>query len=345
MEHINNGVGNYTEVETITQASIGEDAKRLIQELDQKKYLHNEISGAQIVKEGATQMDWLIKDLIPRTGMGAVAGGSDLGKSALLRQLGIVVTTNSNDFLGFEMNPVHNSAIIVTTEDDRPAVSYLLKRQTHGIDSESLENIRFVFEYENLLDELNAMLINNPADIVILDCFADVYGGDLKDTQKIRTFLSPFQQLSANHSCFIMFLHHTGKRTENFEPSKNNLLSGQGLEAKLRLVMELRADPMNVDHRHLCIVKGNYLPGRMKRESFVLHFNEQTFWFSNTEGRTPFEFLVKTQEDSSKAKYEQAKQMKENGYSYEKIAEALGYGSKGTVSKLFERAEKNGWNK
>lgn len=345
MTRDDNGVSEELIPDTINQTTIGVELKQLVQELDEKKYLHNEISGAQIVKEGATQMDWLIKDLIPRTGMGAVAGGSDLGKSALLRQLGIVTTIGAKQFLGFEMNPIHKSAIVVTTEDDRPAVSYLLKRQTQGLDSERLENIRFVFEYENLLDELNAMLVNNPADIVILDCFADVYGSDLKDTQKIRTFLSPFQQLSAKHSCFIMFLHHTGKRTENFEPSKNNLLSGQGFESKMRLVMELRADPMNVDYRHLCIVKANYLPGKMKKESFVLHFSEETFSFSSTGERTPFEFLVKQQEDGSKAKFEQARELKEKGYSYEKIAEALGYANKGSVSKLFDRAERNGWNK
>ena len=113
----------------------------------------------------------------------------------------------------------------------------------------------------------------------------------------------------------------------------------------MRLVIELRADLLNPLHRHLCIVKGNYLPASHKKESYVLQFDEQNFVFSNTGERMPFELLVKqTDTDNSKAKYEQAKELKEQGYSYEQIANAIGYNSKGSVSKLFDKAKKNGWD-
>jgi RecA-family ATPase len=180
--------------------------------------------------------------------------------------------------------------------------------------------------------------------MVIIDCFSDAYGGDLKDTQKIRTYLHPFQELAQKHQCLILFLHHTGKRTENYEPSKNNLLSGQGFEAKMRLVIELRADLMNPNFRHLCIVKGNYLPASYKKESYVLKFDEQNFTFTNTGERTPFELLIKQVEsDNGKAKFEQASELKSKGYTYDQIAEQLGFSSKGTISKLFDKAEKMGW--
>lgn len=184
---------------------------------------------------------------------------------------------------------------------------------------------------------MDASLTAKPADLIIIDCFSDVYGGDLKDTQKIRAFLNPYQKLSEKHQCMVLFLHHAGKRTENLEPSKNNLLSGQGFEAKMRLVIELRADLLNPQQRHLCIVKGNYLPASFKKESFVLDFDEQSFTFTNTGERVPFELLVKQPDnDSSKVKYEQAKALKEQGHSYDKIAQLIGYASKGSVSKLFE---------
>jgi hypothetical protein len=233
----------------------------------------------------------------------------------------------------------------VITEDDQSAVSYLLRKQAAFCEPDELRNLRFIFEYEDLMAELDTKLSDYPADIVIIDCFADAYGGDLKDTQKIRTFLHPFQQLAIHHQCLVLFLHHTGKRTENLEPNKNNLLAGQGFEAKMRLVIELRADRMNASQRHLCIVKGNYLPARYKRESYVLSFDESTFSFTNTEERTPFELLVRQPEsDESKAKWEQAKEMKDSGHSFSEIAQALGYNSKGSVAKLFDKANKQGWN-
>ena len=48
--------------------------------------------------------------------------------------------------------------------------------------------------------------------------------------------------------------------------------------------------------------------------------------------------------DNSRAKYEQAKELKEQGYSYELIAQKIGYGSKGSVSKLFDKAKTRGWD-
>jgi len=247
-------------------------------------------------------------------------------------------------FLGFDLNLTHRSVIFVSTEDDQQATAFLLSRQAKQHKPELLKNLRFLFDTQDLGTDLEERLTTRPADLVVVDCFADAFGGDLKDTQKIRIYLHRFQELAIKYQCLILFLHHTAKRTENFEPSKNNLLSGQGFEAKMRLVMELRQDLMNPAYRHLCIVKGNYLPASFKRESFVLQFDESCFTFTNTGERVPFELLVKQNEDSSKAKYEQAIELKEKGYTYEQIAEMIGYQSKGSVTKLFDKAKKNGWD-
>ena len=303
----------------------------------------NEITGFELLNEASETIDWLIENLFPRTGLGCVAGGSDLGKSALLRFLGISIVADCNNFLGFNIKAVSKSVIMVCSEDDRSAVSYLLNKQAANFDRECMKELRFVFDWENLLEELDERLTRKPADLIILDCFSDVFGGDLKDTQKIRLFLNGYQKLSVKHNCFILFLHHTAKRTEALEPSKNNLLAGQGFEAKMRIVMELRADPMNGEYRHLCIVKGNYLPASMKRESFVLRFNEADFTFSTSGERTAFEFLVKQQEDGGKTKYVEAKDLKAKGYSMETIAEQMGYANKSSISRLLEKGIKNGW--
>jgi RecA-family ATPase len=207
-----------------------------------------------------------------------------------------------------------------------------------------LKGLRFIFEYENLLNELEKRLKKKPADLIIIDCFADIFGNDLKDSNQIRAFLNNYQQLAQKNGCLVLFLHHTGKRTENSEPSKNNLLSGQGFEAKMRLVIELRADQLNTNKRHLCIVKGNYLPGNYKKESYVLIFDETNFSFQNTNERVPFELLVKREQDvGDKEKYIKIIELKTQGITYENIAEKLGFASKGSISKLIDKGKKNGW--
>lgn len=323
----------------ITPAEILEHTNGIIQQAE------TETTGEKLLLTEIKEIPTLVYPFLQQTGLACLAGSSDTGKSSILRQLAVAIATGENNFLGFQINAKHRSVIYVSTEDLERETAYLLSRQTQRYKPELLKGLRFVFDIENLYSELNKRLTNKPADLVIIDCFADAYGSDLKDTQRIRTYLHPFQELAQKHECLILFLHHTGKRTENFEPSKNNLLSGQGFEAKMRLVIELRADLLNPLHRHLCIVKGNYLPASYKKESYVLQFDEQNFVFSNTGERMPFELLVKqTDTDNSKAKYEQAKELKEQGYSYEQIANAIGYNSKGSVSKLFDKAKKNGWD-
>ncbi len=303
-----------------------------------------EITGESLLNRKVTEILFIVDGLLQRSGLGCLAGPSDVGKSMLLRLLCIAIVTKQKSFLDFPLLCRYFSAVYVSSEDQETETAFLLLKQSKGYSAADFKRLRFVFDTTDLLRKLDKMLTAAPADLVVIDCFADSFGADLKDTQKIRTFLHPFQELAAKHDTLILFLHHTGKRTENFEPSKNNLLAGQGFEAKMRIVIELRTDLVNSNHRHLCVVKGNYLPAKMKKESFVLEFLEDCFHFKNTGERMPYELLSRPTEDNGKAKYEQAKSLKETGLSYDQIAMALGYGSKGTVSKLFEKAKKNGWD-
>lgn len=304
----------------------------------------HEESAESLLINPVEALSYLIDPIIPRVGVGCLAGASDTGKSQLLRQLGIWIVMGYARFLCFEIHAKYKKAIIVCTEDERNAVSYLLKRQAGSTAPSALKGLRFIFDWEDLLSKLDASLTADPADIIIIDCFSDPFNGDLKDSQKIRQYVNQYQKLAEKHQCFILFLHHTGKRTENFEPSKNNLLSGQGFDAKMRLIIELRQDAMDSAKRHFCIVKGNYLPAHMKKESFVLDFSEDTFTFTASGDRVPFEHLVKKDPNQDeKTKFELAFKLKNEGKTTSEIAKAVGYGSKGSVSKLFARAQEKGW--
>lgn len=327
----------------ITRAEFLEEGQALLDSFDT---CPDEHTADDLRRRAGVEIPTLIHPILPRIGVACLAGSSDTGKSSLLRQLAIAVAAGDGDWLGFELRPQHRSAIYVSTEDEEEATSYLLKQQTRHYDDAEIGRLRFLFETEDVLATLQRNLARRPADLVVIDCFADVYVGDLKDTQKIRNYLQPYRELAREHQCLILFLHHTGKRTENLIPNKNNLLSGQGLEAKMRLVIELRADAVRPHDRHLCIVKGNYLPLQYKTESFVLHFDGPTFTFTNTGERLPFELLVKNAEtDDSKVKWEQAKELREKGMSLIKVAEEMGFSSKTSVINLFDKAKRMGWDK
>lgn len=72
-------------------------------------------------------------------------------------------------------------------------------------------------------------------------------------------------------------------------------------------------------------------------ESIKLRFSEH-LTFKETGERVPFENLVPV-DTSKEAKYQLAIQLKEDGLTYEQIAQKLGYKDKSSVTKLIQSYE------
>lgn len=250
------------------------------------------INGLELMNMQTECIPMLIKDLIPLVAVWAIVGASDTGKSMILRQLAMSIAGNK-EFLNRPINAIYNRVIVVCSEDDDFAISYLIRKQNKsiGLSNEQLSNIQFLFDTENLIEKLKMELDANPADAIIIDAFSDVFDGkDGNQNSQVRQFLNKFTQLANKYKCSIGFLHHTGKRTEDLAPSKNNAIGSQGFEAKMRLVVEMRLDKNTPDLRHFCVVKGNYLPQEQKNSSIVLKMDEN-LTFTNTGERVEYDKL------------------------------------------------------
>ena len=307
--------------------------------MDQNVLLPDEITGEMLLNQNVKEIPTLLEPLLPKSGLVCLAGSSDTGKSAFLRQLAISVCAGLRTFLGMRLNAEHHSAIYVSTEDDETANAYLMGRQNLDlrINPVALRGLRFLFDSEDIVADLDRRLAHRPADLVIVDCFSDLYTGNMNEANQVRQFLMQYSQLAIRHKCLVIFLHHCGKRTEMFMPSKHNLLGSQAFEAKMRLVLELRSDIADFTYKHLCCVKGNYLSADYKSESVKLFFSYH-LTFKETGERVPFENLVPV-DTSREAKYQRAIQLKEERMTYEQIAQKLGYKDKSSVTKLIQSYE------
>jgi len=248
---------------------------------------------SDLIKRGVKEIPMLFSPVFPRKGVALLAGSSDACKSMLLRNMAIAVTTG-RDFLGWKYKGIYRSCIFVATEDDEDATSYLLSKheETYGDTIDDLYNLRFIFNSDSVIDELDSELTIEPADLVIVDAYSDVFDGkEQNNAAQTRMFVNKFKVLSDKHQCLFLFLHHTGKRTEDLAPSKNNFIGSQSLEASVRLGIELRVDRTNPELRHFCIVKGNYLGSQYKQASFVLKMDEN-FVFTETGDRIAFDSLA-----------------------------------------------------
>ena len=238
------------------------------------------------------EIPFLLDKILPKIAVGAIAGSSDTGKSAFLRQLAMAIVSDEADFLGFKINAEHKSVLYVSTEDDEIATATLLKKQNHKkLPYTKFKNLRFIFNTENLLNTVTKELEKAPVDCVIIDAFTDIYGDDLNSSNKVRNFINNYYNLVKKHKCLLLFLHHTGKKTENTAPHKDNLLGSQGFEAKMRVVIEIRKDKTRNDIRHLCIVKGNYISDEFKSKSIELNFSNMVY--TPTNNRVEFVKLIK----------------------------------------------------
>jgi Mrp family chromosome partitioning ATPase len=58
----------------------------------------------ELVTRPHTEVPCLLNPLLPRQGLAVLAGASDTGKSAILRQLALAVATGAQTFLDFPLN-------------------------------------------------------------------------------------------------------------------------------------------------------------------------------------------------------------------------------------------------
>jgi RecA-family ATPase len=275
--------------------------------------------GADVIKnKNYKEVEYLVDKLIPRGTLCALVGESDTGKSSLLRQLAVSMVYGDEDFLGFKMKSSCNNVLYVSTEDGEMATSVWLNKYFGQEKSKDdiLSRLNFIFSTDGIISNLRDSVKKNCIDLIIVDSYADLFTGSMNNSNEVRSFLNQYDSLVNEFGTTVIFLHHTKKSSAGSRPNKNNILGSQGFEAKMRSVMMLTKDNDNKSHRHLCVVKNNYMPETNKSESFVLKFNEQLA-FENTGERVDLDELI--DEDYLK----QAKELREGGKSIRAITDEL----------------------
>ena len=277
----------------------------------------------ELLKRRVTEFPMLIDNLLPKIGIGALAGGSDSGKSALLRQLSFAICNDEDDFLGFKLSSEKKSVTYVSTEDDDTALSFLLGKQ-NGFDNIPKETGKFylITETNNkiILSGLDEHLSKNPCDLIIIDAVSDLIAGDMNSQTVVRTFMNDYSELAKKHNCCVLFLHHTTKSSKG-SASKHSLSGSQGFEGKCRVVLMLvKGDGYNSLERNFNVVKGNYTPSEIKKKVYKLEFDEKTLTFTKRS-----EDVITSNTDNKTELYirNAVLNMHKEGLSQRKIAEIL----------------------
>ena len=106
------------------------------------------ITARQLLEGSNDKMATLLDPILPKTGLVALVGSSDTGKSAFLRQLALAVALGDSTFVGLPLSLTHRRAVYVSTEDDQRSLGYLTRKQIRG-------RVSSIDDYERLLDLLH----------------------------------------------------------------------------------------------------------------------------------------------------------------------------------------------
>ncbi len=240
------------------------------------------------------KLPMLLDPIFPKVGLASLVGTSDIGKSTILKQLAVTIALGLDEFIGYDLNPGNKKVLYVSTEDDPTSTSISLKKQlshfseNKNYKKENLSNLEFLFDFDNDKNSENSLhkILNNRykdgIDLIVIDAFTDVFSGDINSSTKVREFLNVFSKISSKYNCLVLFLHHIGKRTNQYQASKNNALGSQAFEAKMRVLIELKEKYKKPNQRTFTITKGNYISANIKRYAKVLDFDEETLIFKDT---------------------------------------------------------------
>lgn len=229
------------------------------------------MTAEEILKLRINGVPMLCAPFLPKVGVASLCGSSDGGKSFLCLCLAISVCSNDNEFIGLKLTKEHGSVLIVCTEDTAEDICVRLT-SLMGDKKLNESKLRFIFETEDIPRRLKEELERQPADLVMMDTFGDLFNGNLNDSIEVRKFLRPYKEIAKQNKCCVLFCHHIGKGKENNNtPSKNDVLGSQAIESACRTVLMLRK--RQDSKRILTVVKGNNLPDELKNKGMVLDFH------------------------------------------------------------------------
>jgi archaellum biogenesis ATPase FlaH len=297
----------------------------------------NLITAKEMLENDITEIPMLWGHFLPKQGLAVISGNSDTGKSTLMRQLSAAIVSEQNQFLGYDLNTERKSVVYVCTEDDVTSVSTRLKKEFDGKTSTvPYANLRYIFDEDDILTQLEKTLSEKPADCIIIDALGDIFQGDPNNMTSVRSFFKPYKALSDINNCLIILVAHN-RKSATANAGKADVLGSQAFEAKPRAVLMLcpvSGSPI----KELSISKGNFVPEELKKTRLQIQINSDGIFevVNRIEGITQ-------QNPEEERKLDRIVTLRKEGLSSRKIEERVNAeGMKIKKSKIAELLKKVG---
>lgn len=156
-------------------------------------------------------VDWIAEGVVARGALTLVAGREKEGKSLLLMALATCAATGGGSLAGIEVAPART--LVIDAENGRAEIHRRVRSLgLHVEHADSMEVYEAAgHDLRHHLDEVDRLLTEHHPDLVILDSWRSLWGGDENDSGEAARCLDPLRNLIRRHGAGAVLIHHMKK--------------------------------------------------------------------------------------------------------------------------------------
>lgn len=177
-------------------------------------------SSKDFISQGPTEVNWLVKDLIPAETIGFLHGYGGLGKSWMSLDLAIEIGRGGGAWLGHFATK--GGKVLYIDEESHPTLlrqRYLRLLQTKGLTPEKVD-VSFLsqqglkFDDKDSFDTFKGLLMEIRPTLIIIDPFVAIHGLNENSKQDMASLREVFKDLIRDCQVGLFFIDHERKPSE-----------------------------------------------------------------------------------------------------------------------------------
>ena len=170
---------------------------------------------ARMVRESPSPVPWVVQGLVVRGALTILNGREGEGKSMLAMALAAGVAVGENQ-AGLDCRA--GRVLIIDGENG----IYETHRRVHALglpESVEMYEPEDGFDLRRDLADLARLLALHKPDLLVLDSFRTLWGGEENDSGEVAKALDPLRNLVRRHKAGTILLHHSGKANGGYRGS------------------------------------------------------------------------------------------------------------------------------
>lgn len=229
------------------------------------------ISLKEYMDHNSTEIEWIVKDLIPKGGLTILAAKPKVGKTLLTFNLAISVSQGI-EFLNRET--MKGPVLLIQNEDPPSSIKSRFKQMGWNESSPIFIN-QEMFDLKNDFEKLEKYIkILKPILVVFDPLIYLIQIRDENDAVDIAKAFKPLRKIALDNNIGVLVVHHHRKGTGNSEEAMRGSSAIMGaVDVAINLFKE--------KEQEISVAQLNVLGRMCKSEEFMIKFNDENLWWQS----------------------------------------------------------------